>query len=279
MKKSFENELVLRSSELFIDRDTEDSGCLFNTPDAEVVVYVKTSPSKTSNNEDSAGVFSLSPTGIVIAVADGMGGMPCGAEASRKAIESFNILIKDDRDNEPGFREPILNAIENANDAILGLNVGAGSTIAVAAISENVLRSYHAGDSEVLVVGQRGKIKLQTIPHTPAGYAQEAGIIDDEAAFEHDERHLLTNYLGSTDMRIEIGPAVKLARYDTVLIASDGVFDNLFRDELINIIRKGELVAIAESLVAKIANRMNGGDSNFQGKADDVSFILYRRKR
>ena len=42
-------------------------------------------------------------------------------------------------------------------------------------------------------------------------------------------------------MRIEIGPAVCLSQLDTVVIASDGLFDNLSIQEVVGSMRKGKL--------------------------------------
>ena len=56
-------------------------------------------------------------------------------------------------------------------------------------------RSYQIGDSEAMIVGQRGLIKLQTLPHSPTGFAVEAGFLDEREALHHAERHLVSNFL------------------------------------------------------------------------------------
>ncbi len=63
----------------------------------------------------------------------------------------------------------------------------------------------------------------------------------------HEERHLVSNVVGTDDMRIELGPPLKLARYDTVLLASDGLLDNLYTDEIVELIRKGLSVSRSAS--------------------------------
>ncbi len=85
------------------------------------------------------------------------------------------------------------------------------------------LRCYHVGDSELLAVGQRGRIKQRVVPHSPTGFAVEAGLLDEDEAVRHDQRHVLFNVIGSLDMRVEVGPALELAARDTVLLASDGL--------------------------------------------------------
>ena len=67
---------------------------------------------------------------------------------------------------------------------------------------------------------------------------------------------MLFNVIGSPDMRVEVGPALELAARDTVLLASDGLFDNLFIDEIVDSIRVGPLAEAADRLVERVRKRM-----------------------
>jgi serine/threonine protein phosphatase PrpC len=241
------------------------------------VVYVNRLPGKETENEDSAGIYPLENNDCALAVADGMGGMPCGALASKLVIEQLQDSLKKVSPSDFGYRDAMLNGIDAANNAITALGVGAGSTLAAVEIFNNILRPYHVGDSMIMVVGQKGKIKLQTISHSPVGYAVESGMLNEHDALHHDDRHLISNYLGYPEMRIEIGPPMALSRYDTVLIASDGLFDNLLLPEIVDLIRKGKLSTISENLVTLCNKRMQHLDPEHPSKPDDVSFILFRR--
>ena len=59
-------------------------------------------------------------------------------------------------------------------------------------------------------------------------------------ASRRKERHPLPEGCPAR-MRIEIGPAVCLSQLDTVVIASDGLFDNLSIQEVVGSMRKGKL--------------------------------------
>jgi serine/threonine protein phosphatase PrpC len=147
----------------------------------------------------------------------------------------------------------------------------------VAQLDATRLRSYHVGDSELLAVGQRGRIKQRVVPHSPTGFAVEAGLLDEDAAVQHDQRHVLFNVIGSSDMRVEVGPALQLAVRDTVLLATDGLFDNLYIDEIVDTIRSGPLVAAADRLVERVQARMQGADAADQPcKPDDLTVVLFR---
>ncbi len=264
---------------IFTNAEMEGAGELHSIGAGQVVVYTKRSPYKQTENEDSLGVFPLNNSDCAIAVADGMGGMPCGAQASRIIVESLQHSFADATVSDFGYREPMLNGIDEANQKIASLGVGAGSTLAAIELCNNVLRPYHAGDSMILVVGQRGKVKLQSIPHSPVGYAVESGYLDEDEALHHDYRHVVSNYIGNTEMRIEIGSPIKISRYDTVLVASDGLFDNLQLNEIIEIIRKNNLKTVSEKLVSLCDKRMHHDDPGYPSKPDDVAFVLFRRDR
>ena len=68
--------------------------------------------------------------------------------------------------------------------------------------------------------------------------------------------------------------------HDTVLLASDGLFDNLFIDEIVNTIRSGPLVAAADRLVERVQARMQGqGAADQPCKPDDLTVVLFRPHR
>jgi serine/threonine protein phosphatase PrpC len=207
-----------------------------------------------------------------------MGGMPRGDEAAAIAIRAMQSSLRHSSPTETGLREAILNAIDEANRGIGALGVGAGSTLAAIEINGEVIRPYHVGDSMILVVGRRGKIKLYTISHSPVGYAVEAGFLDAEEAMLHEHRHLVSNMLGNSDMRVEMGPPLALARYDTVLLASDGLFDNFHVEEIAERIRKGPLEKVMPQLVHETRQRMQNPAPQHPCKPDDLGVIIYRRK-
>ncbi len=95
----------------------------------------------------------------------------------------------------------------------------------------------------------------------------------------HDERHLISNMIGAPDMHITIGSALELALYDTLLVASDGLSDNLHVDQLVEHVRKGPLARAAARLAKESLQRMTEPAEGVPSKPDDVTFILYRRER
>lgn len=256
----------------------ETEGEVHSFVNGETAVYTSRTPENQTPNEDCAALFAIDSHAGVLVVADGMGGMPLGKEASHLCINAIQSSLESIKDPYSGLREVILNGIEQANQEVSGLNVGAASTLAIVEIVGDLVRPYHIGDSSILVVGQKGKVKLYTVSHSPVGYAVEAGFLDESEAMHHEERHIVSNMIGSADMRIEVGPTLKLAPKDTLLIASDGLFDNFQLDEIQDRIRKGSLRTIMQALINEARRRMVQPIEGYPSKPDDLTFILYRQK-
>lgn len=263
------------AARLFLgDREREDLGL----PHGTVCVRSLRSPEKDTENEDAAAVVPLDDDGLVLIVADGVGGGPAGAEASSLAVETLSTALTQRSDGADQRRGAMLDAVDEANKRILTLGRGAATTLVVGEIGGERLRSYHVGDSELMAVGQRGRVKTRIVPHSPTGFAVEAGLLDEDEAVNHDQRHLLFNVIGTPEMRVEVGGWVKLDALDTVLLATDGLLDNLFANEIIDIIRIGPLSAAADRLVEVTQRRMAGGGEG-PSKPDDLTIVLYRSSR
>ena len=245
----------------------------------EAVVYTHVSPTKETVNEDCAALITYDSNSGLLIIADGLGGQPNGETASSEAIDCLAKAVNRAKNNDTPLREAVLNGIEQANKRILNDAPGAATTLAIVEIQDNSVRPYHVGDSMILLTGQRGKVKIQSVAHSPVGYAVESGLLDANEAIHHEERHLISNVVGAEDMSVEIGTMRKLALHDTIIVASDGLFDNLYIDEIIEIIRKGKLTRAAEQLIQLAGERMQQQNPGLPCHPDDLTFILFRRNR
>lgn len=246
-----------------------------------VAVFTTRSPQKETANEDVAALWPMGPTSGVLAVADGLGGHAGGERASRLAAEAIQKSLQEaapaDGANEPvELRAAILDGIEAANQSVRDLGTGAATTMALVEIQDRTIRPYHVGDSAILITGQRGKVKLQTIPHSPIGYAVEAGLMNAEDAMHHEHRHVISNVIGSERMRIEIGSPIEMAPRDTLILASDGLFDNLLPEEIVNAVRSGPLEEAVGGLIETAQQRMATQGGPAPCKPDDLTVIAYR---
>jgi len=242
----------------------------------EVALYSARSPEKEGKNEDAAALILIDSEQGVLAVADGVGGQAGGESAAEIALRRLESAIAAADLPTRTLRGVILDGVEEGNEAVRDLGIGAATTLVVAEIAGDTLRPYHVGDSAVLVVGQRGKIKLQTVSHSPVGYALESGLLEEDEALHHDERHLISNMVGSAEMRIEVGSPIRLAPRDTVLLATDGLLDNLSLQEIVDGIRTGPLARVVQNLARTCGQRMQAPEDGHPSKPDDATFLLFR---
>jgi len=260
-----------------LDGATEPESIEAQLGGGSIVAYTARSPDTETENEDTVAAIPYGDDAVVLAVADGVGGLPAGRRASQTAVSKLAATLRAALKESMLLRTAILDGIEAANLAVLDIGNGAATTMTVVMIEGLIARTYQVGDSEAVIVGQRGRIKSQTMVHSPTGFAVEAGFLGKREALHHEERHLVSNFIGTSDMRIDIGPAVKLRPRDTVLLASDGLTDNIHINEVINIMRKGPLDKAIESMTRLAHHRMTNESKLQPSKPDDLSVILFRK--
>jgi len=262
---------------VILDGTIEPELCCVIAGGGRIVAYTCRSPDKNTENEDTVAVIPFGPQAAVLVIADGAGGLPAGKRASLAAVTALAESLQVAMIETMLLRTAILNGIEAANTAVQELGNGSATTLTVITVEGLTVRAYQVGDSEAMVVGQRGLVRLQTTAHSPTGFAVEAGFLDQREALHHAERHLVSNFIGTADMRIDIGAAVDLQPRDTIMLASDGLMDNVHVDEIIQRIRVGPLDEAVERLISLAKRRMTGNSTGQPSKPDDLSLILFRK--
>jgi serine/threonine protein phosphatase PrpC len=240
----------------------------------DVACYSRRSPEKQTPNEDALGVIPVNEETTVLVVADGLGGMPAGEQASQTVVE---CLIDSLKNTDISIREAILTGIDNANQEIMDSRTGSGTTVSIAELTGNKLRTYHAGDSLILLTTSHGNIKHQSLSHSPIGYALICGAINAENAMLHPERNLISNYVGCSDMHINIGPIIELAPQDTLILSSDGLSDNLYEDEICEYIRKGPMLDGVNEMIEQCEHNMQEALPDRRCHPDDLTLICFRQ--
>lgn len=262
---------------ILLDGATEPDEITTSIGGGSLVAYTCRAPDKTTDNEDCVAAIPYGPNSVVLVVADGAGGLPGARRASRIAVSSLEESLNVAMSETMLLRTAILNGIEAANNAVLALGNGSATTLTVVTVEGYVARSYQIGDSEAMVVGQRGRIRARTMAHSPTGFAVEAGMLDKRAALHHEERHLVSNFIGATDMRIDMDAGIELNPKDTILLASDGLTDNVHLHEITEFIRKGPMAEAVRSMTGLAKRRMTVETMHQPSKPDDLSVILFRK--
>lgn len=248
----------------------------FNLLHSSGVCLTQKSQDKEGPNEDAFLAMQLDEGTAVLAVADGLGGYSAGEYAATLQLSMLRDKLKSihasDLEHGTEVRNSILDAIDNCNQQLLSENNRSATTILVVEINDNRLRTYHAGDSSAILVGQRGALKMKTLSHSNVSLGIEAGLLEPHQETEHEDRHYLTNYVGTTEMRIDISTTIESAKFDTLLLCSDGLTDNLSIEDITAVIRAGSIEKCLQNLQTECAVAMQQENGRF----DDLTLCLFR---
>ena len=205
--------------------------------------------------EDSFGFSSMEDGGFVRhggfvgAVADGMGGLEHGREASQAAMRAFLCGYGRKQETE-SIPEALERSVREANEVVvrMGRDGGAGttagiaagsalgSTLVAAALRDRSLYWVSVGDSAVYLWRNRRLTQLNC-PHTFARVLNRraaVGEISREEAEQHPDREALTSYLGEPMLR-EIDRnrrGFHLKQGDQIVVCTDGVFKTLSSEQM-----------------------------------------------
>ena len=250
--------------------DVESLSDLFDWNGYRVFVFSQKNLDKSTNNEDIA-FFDSSDNGAVFGVCDGVGGYPMGKDAAELASKTIIEHFHNSGDTI-GF----LSALENASNKMRDFKVGARTTAAFALIMNEKIKFYSIGDTEIFYTNTRGRVIYYSIPQSPVGYAVEAGLMDGEESLDAPDRNIVSHLLGDESLRFESSSSIDVKKGQTIFIGSDGVFDNLPKEEVITIAAGGSFDESAKKLEALFIDIKS---KESWKKNDDISFVMMRKIR
>jgi serine/threonine protein phosphatase PrpC len=155
----------------------------------------------------------------LLAVADGVGGVPGGAQAAEAAVQS--LLAREN----PDLRS-LAEAAEAADRAVQSLADGEtrpATTLTALVRSGSRLGLVHIGDSRAYLL-RNGELSRLTQDHTYVQTLVDAGRISSEEARTHAQRPLLVRALGSGAGRSEPDVSLRSTQPgDRYLLCTDGL--------------------------------------------------------
>jgi PPM family protein phosphatase len=195
----------------------------------------------------------------LVAVADGMGGHRAGEVASATALEALRAAV--------ASGEPLRDAIEGANDAVLEKSVsdqefhGMGTTLTAGMLgSDGHLVVGHVGDSRAYLV-RDGELSQITDDHSLVEEMVRSGELTPEQAEVHPRRSVITRALG-IDPQVEVDEyPIELQPGDRILFCSDGLTTMVRPDEIASILGREPDLRRAAQLLVDAANAAGGEDN------------------
>ena len=207
--------------------------------------------------------------GVLAVVADGMGGMAMGGEASHMAVHAFlqTYMAKSADETVPNAMN---RALDEANQAVINLAYQAdeenvGTTLVAAVIYGEALHWVSVGDTRLYLWRNRQLIQLNEDHIYAKDLDRDAasGTISREEAESHPERHSLTSYFGLTPLDlIDFNPKpFPLFAGDRLLLCSDGIYAAVEESEIAPLLER-EAQETAEDLVALVLAKARPGQDN-----------------
>jgi serine/threonine protein phosphatase PrpC len=231
----------------------------------------------TSLREAAMGCLKATP-GVVMAVADGVGGLPGGDLASAMAIDALAecalrklpALAADPADLlslEAAVESALRECQERmrATATRKGLDSRIATTLTFAYVQWPSLHVLHIGDSRAYLM-RAGKMVRLTRDQTVAQELRDAGVEQLRAELNH----ILTNAVGgaSDDLRLE-ARSVRLERGDALLLCTDGLYEEVDEPQMAR-----ELAAARDQASAELAADRLIAAALRRGAPDNVTAVI-----
>lgn len=180
--------------------------------------------------------IELSDCGVIMAVADGMGGMNAGEVASQIAHDAVADFFAPGKvtprlaathDERSCYMEKVIREADRRIKDVARSNKeceGMGSTLIMAWLAGDELSVTWIGDSRAYLFNRKTGIRPLSKDHSYVQELADKGIISYEQTFEHPQGNIVTRSLGDESQKAR--PESRLFKVndgDIILLCSDGL--------------------------------------------------------
>jgi protein phosphatase len=211
-------------------------------------------------NEDSF----LCDDGLrLYAVADGIGGLPAGKQASELAVRALLDIIQS---ATPATRAEYLRCLDEVNASVFQLGralnsrLGIGTTLTVAHFTGPEMRVLHVGDSSLLRL-RSGTLEKITVDHTLENEMQERLARGESPLLLLENRQALTRCVGQPPPLVGDYTAHPLQAGDRYVLCSDGISRTGSLRVLEVLVRDSETPEVCVRTLIDHANSRGGFDN------------------
>lgn len=197
------------------------------------------------------------------AVADGMGGMPCGEEAAQLAIDSLGAIAPESLPEDLAGWRALLGTV-NRTVFELGLKLspllGIGTTLTIAHTRGSRLVLAHVGDSAAFRL-RDGALEQLTAEHTVAAEILVRRAQGSPERMPRGAEHTLTSCIGLPSLPGVDVHETDLQPGDRFLLCSDGLSKPVDTAQLTAALARAESPAAAVADLVALANAAGGPDN------------------
>jgi serine/threonine protein phosphatase PrpC len=211
--------------------------------------------------------FSVSSSGVLLLVCDGMGGHAAGEIASRVAAQAIKkSLVSEGPTVTEHPVESLKHAVLDANQAVLDEadtkpeERGMGTTCTAAIVLPGRLVIGQVGDSRAYLF-RDGRLHALTRDQSLVSQLIDAGLLNAEEARRSPHRNILSQALGGHTRLEPVVTEVDVRAHDRLLVCSDGLHGPVSDARIAEIVATTpDLTAAAKALIAE-ALRAGGPDN------------------
>lgn len=211
--------------------------------------------------------------GILIAVADGMGGVNGGAFASRLALQTISEVYRASRASSTPARlhEALIEANRRIHEEAEHQPElqGMGTTVSGMLILGDHAYVAQVGDSRVYLYREADGLWQVTEDHSLVAEQVRNGFLSEEQARTHSLRNLITRAVGTKDtINVDLF-SMQLKLGDRLVLCSDGLTGVVQDDELETALEVKNLQGAARQMVGRALE--GGGPDNITVALVEVS--------
>jgi len=225
---------------------------------------------KRQHNEDSC-LASQIQDGLLMAVADGIGGHAAGDVASRIAIETLRSEFTGNYRADMNtveirklLRKSFAMADENVSGKAVGERVGMGTTLVAAFVRGREIFIANTGDSRAYLFN--GRLKQITVDHSLVQELVDKGAIDPDKRRTHPMKNVITRSIGG-DFSVDLYH-LEIKEGDIVLLSSDGLHDYIEDDVISDELKSAGTANGTARLLVKSA---------IPSSEDNISVVILKR--
>lgn len=237
----------------------------------EVEASVQTDVGRVREINEDSGRFSrpsdpatLATKGVLLIVADGMGGHSAGEVASGMTVELVPRLYYGSASPAP---DALREAVEETNRQIYAASLadeskrGMGTTCTALALANDEAFAAHVGDSRLYMM-REGKVYLLTEDHSAVMEMVKLGLITMDEARTHEDKNVILRALGtSPEVEVSTLTPFRVRAGDKYLLCSDGLYDLVSDEEIeLELSAAEDIHAAGERLITMAKGR--GGHDN-----------------
>lgn len=223
--------------------------------------------------DDHLGELRSPSRGYVFLVADGVGGVPGGQDASRTALgaivdyvlQAMDLYVQLDPDVEPKFLAQLQRSVEQSHEVVRqvgetdGGHAGMATTLTMVCIRWPRGYLVHVGDSRCYML-RDGELTLLTKDQTMAQAMIDAGTLSPDQAEESSLKHVLYSAIGA--LRAEpMTLSTTLRQSDIMMLCSDGITKHITDDEIRDHLRDCTDAEVTTRALVNLALERGGSDN------------------